>query len=96
MESTTSVKMMKEMNLEQILNETPLSNPVYTLEQFAEEFRGETLSILFKNGYKVGHVVTEGSTIYHTDQNIQFDLDMDISGSSNLLNFNLNDYRKHD
>jgi len=97
MENTTNVKMMKEMNLEEILNENPPSQPAYTLGDFAEEFRGETLSILFKNGVKVGHIVMEGHTIHHTNQTIQFDLgDTDISGSSKLLNFNLNDYRTHD
>lgn len=66
-----------------------------TVEEFAKEFEGDTLSILYKDGRQRGFVRLskdyQSTTMVHTTvQNLLFDIEHPDDG---LLVFNLEDYR---
>lgn len=66
-----------------------------TVEEFANKFEGDFLSIYYKNGEQVGFVRTSSNEKIsmfplQTFQNILFDVEHPENG---LISFNLNDYR---
>lgn len=66
-----------------------------TIEQFANEYEGDTLSVYYRDGIQRGFVrltsdLKKQTIVHKTMQNILFDVDHPDNG---LLNFNLNEYR---
>lgn len=66
-----------------------------TIEQFANEYEGDTLSIYYKNNVQIGFArlskdFKKQTILHRTMQNILFDIEHPAEG---LIVFNLNEYR---
>ena len=67
-----------------------------TIEEFAKEYEGDTLSIYYRDGVQRGFVrlssdLQKQTVVHKTMQSIIFDIDHPDDG---LVDFDLNEYRK--
>jgi hypothetical protein len=67
-----------------------------TIEEFAKEYEGDSLSIYYRDGVQRGFVrlssdLQKQTVVHKTMQSIIFDIDHPDDG---LVDFNLNEYRK--
>lgn len=89
------------LSIEEVILMNGLYIPIVhhrTIEQFAKEFDGDTLSIYYKENKQVGFVrlskgLQKSTEVHRTMQNIIFDVEHPENG---LISFNLNEYRQTD
>jgi hypothetical protein len=85
-----------ELQNEQLVSSLSLEEEILmTIEEFANAFGGDTLSIYYKDGQQIGfvrlgHDYRNTTLVLKTLQNITFNVQHPDNG---LLNINLNEYR---